>query len=187
VKLKILWFGVLLACVLFALVMMPAPVAHAATITVPCDVNALINAITTANTNAGADTLELAASCTYTLTSVNNTDPLGDNGLPQITSEITINARGATIQRNNASAPDFRFFQVASGATLRLNDLTLRYGRVITNPKIDGGAILNKGGTVALTNVTLANNSAGCGGALYNESGTFTATASTFTQNSADG
>jgi hypothetical protein len=181
-KVKLIGIGFLLALALTL-----APGAHAATITVPCDVNALINAITTANTNAGADTLELAANCTYTLTSVNNTDPLGDNGLPKITSEITINARGATIQRNNASAPDFRFFQVASGATLRLNDLTLRYGRLITNPKIDGGAILNKGGTVAITNVTLANNSAGCGGALYNESGTFIATASTFSQNSADG
>ena len=54
-------------------------------------------AINTANSNPGADVINLAAGSTYELTSVNNlTD--GSNGLPDITSQITINGNGATIK-----------------------------------------------------------------------------------------
>src|SRR5262245_37182626 len=79
------------------------PPARAATsITVPCDVTALRDAISSANSEVapydGADTLELAAGCTYTLP--DSVDPIeGGNGLPSVTSVITINGNGATIER----------------------------------------------------------------------------------------
>lgn len=190
-KLKMLWFGVLLACVLFALVMMPAPVAHAATITVPCDVNALINAITTANTNAGADTLELAANCVYTVTAVNNTGDRGTNAFPQITSDITLNGHTTTIQRStNSGTPQFRFFEIRPNGKLTLNNLTFLNGM---NDDFDanrekGGAIANFGG-LNVTGSTFTNNRGGCGAAIFSE-GTpakLTINNGTFTNNPADG
>ena len=50
---------------------------QAATTSVPCDVTALVSAISTANATAADDTLDLAAGCTYTLTAVDNTDAFG--------------------------------------------------------------------------------------------------------------
>jgi hypothetical protein len=47
--------------------------AQADTITVPCNVDALINAIDTANGNGQADVINLNGDCTYTLTEINNT------------------------------------------------------------------------------------------------------------------
>ena len=81
----------------------------------------LRDAITAANTDLevgrcaagnGADTIELPADATITLTHVDNeTDGL--NGLPSVTSEITINGGGTAIQRDG-SAPDFRVFHVGA-------------------------------------------------------------------------
>ena len=51
----------------------------------------------------GADVIELAPGCTYTLTAVDNYW-YGPNGLPPIASEITIEGNGATIARS-ATAP----------------------------------------------------------------------------------
>src|SRR5919202_5871751 len=60
------------------------PVANAATFTVNNgDVAGLIAAIKTANGNSQADTINLAAGATYTLTGVDNTTG-GSNGLPPI-------------------------------------------------------------------------------------------------------
>jgi hypothetical protein len=53
------------------------------------DVACLIGAITAANANGEANTITLAAG-TYTLTAVNNTAVDGPNGLPSITSPLTI-------------------------------------------------------------------------------------------------
>jgi hypothetical protein len=99
-----IWLGVLLtgAIVLLA----PAQSVRAAIIHVGCDVAELIAAIHTANGNDEADTLELATNCVYTLTMVDNSDePYGPNGLPQITSEITIHGNGATIERSLERIP----------------------------------------------------------------------------------
>src|SRR4051812_25573647 len=71
----------------------------------------LINAITTANTDvntggcvqigtvSAADTIVLQPSSVHTLTAVNNST-FGDTGLPVVTSEITIEGQGGTIQRD---------------------------------------------------------------------------------------
>ena len=90
------------------------PVAHAATITVDSTTNVVADdgvctlreAITAANSatagecpaGSGADTIELGVGLTYTLDVVDNSIIfVGDNGLPSITSVITINGNGSTI------------------------------------------------------------------------------------------
>jgi hypothetical protein len=159
----------------------PVPVAHAETFDIADgDVTALINAINTANGNSEADTINLAAGGTYTLTAVHN-DTNGPNGLPSITSEITINGNGATIQRSSAGGtPDFRIFHVAAGGDLTLNDVTIRNGKTANGADgsdggageggsagVDGGyggGIYNSG-SLTLNHSTVSNNTTGIGGA----------------------
>ena len=95
--------GKLLFCLLlagsFLLGQAPIQVARAAGFAVGCgDSAGLISAIQSANAAAGTDTITLAAGCTYTLIGVNNSVD-GPNGLPDITSDITIEGNGATIKR----------------------------------------------------------------------------------------
>jgi len=104
---------------------------------------------------------------TYTLLSADNATD-GPNGLPVITSPITINggAGGSTITRD-ASAPDFRLFRVAAGGSLTLSDLTLTNGN--SGEGFSGGIISNSG-TLTLHHVTLSGGYAdGNGGAIYND------------------
>ena len=81
----------------------------------------LVDAITAANSDApaggctagsGADTLVLPAGSTHTLTAVNNST-YGPNGLPLVTSAITIAGNGSTITRD-PGAPQFRILAVAA-------------------------------------------------------------------------
>jgi hypothetical protein len=93
------------------------------------DVECLIAAIDTANTNSEDDTINLATG-TYTLMIVNNSDPnLGFNGLPGITSNISIIGAGtdATVIERDESAPLFRLFFIRAG-TLILKELTIKGG-----------------------------------------------------------
>ena len=64
----------------FLLGLVPAQIARAASVTVGCgDSAGLISAIQSANASEGSDTITLAADCTYTLTTVDNTSD-GSNG-----------------------------------------------------------------------------------------------------------
>ena len=73
----------------------------------PSNTSALITAISTAN-NSGGGTINLAPGCTYQLTQANNSDPMtGANGLPVISSRITVNGLGTTIAGNDSN---FRIF-----------------------------------------------------------------------------
>src|SRR5262249_25030179 len=125
------------------------------------DVACLIAAINTANTNGQANTITLEAG-TYTLTAVDNTND-GPNGLPSIRSTLTIRGAGAdaTILERTASAPAFRLLHVGAAVTLALEGLTLTGG---TTVELGGGIRANLGGSVSLTNSTLAYNSARIGG-----------------------
>ncbi len=122
----------------------PARSAQAATINVGCDVTELIAAINTANGTPEADTLELAASCVYTLTTVNNNDvALGPNGLPIIVTDITLNGNAATIERSTAiDTPIFRYLAVNETGALTLNNLILQHGDLRSHhlEKAYGGA-----------------------------------------------
>ncbi len=168
------------------------PAVYAAEFTPGCDVTQLIADINTANTTPEPDIIILAIGCTYELTSIdNNTD--GNNGLPSITTPITINGNGATISRNSDDA--FRLLHVAADANLTLNNLALINGLIDSDPA-RGGAIYNLG-TLTLNEVTVTGNAAqsdseAMGGGIYSEgtvgaSVLVTITDSTIEQNEAEG
>src|SRR5262249_33257462 len=87
----------------------------------------------------------------------------GPTGLPVISGKtadnLTIVGNGQTIERSTAlGTPDFRLFDVASGASLTLENLTLQNGYESgSGSSAEGGAIYNQG-SLALTGVTVQNN-----------------------------
>ena len=123
---------------------------------VPCDSAALIAAITAAN-NSGGGTINLAPGCTYTLTQVNNIDPVaGPNGLPEITSQITINGSQTAIVGNGT----FRILMVTGSGNLTVQGLTITGGTAGA-----GGGIANLRGTLTVNHTTVTGNTAtGLGG-----------------------
>jgi hypothetical protein len=156
----------------------------------PCpagDVACLIAAINTANGNGEADIITLAAG-TYLLTTVDNTIN-GNNGLPSMTSPITLQGTGAetTILERDASALPFRLVHVSAEGMLQLEGLTVRGGSAASLESApppfagDGGGILNLG-DVRITNSNLTGNAADSGGSVFN-TGTMTLTNSTVAGN----
>ncbi len=173
-------------CILLALCACEFPVIE----TIGCDVTELIDAINDANaTPTTGDNIALAADCIYELTAVDNSDTLGNNGLPVITSPIAIIGNGASIQRASAAGtPQFRLFKVAQTGELLVSDITLANGAA--SPADDtgiiiGGAISNQG-ELTVASSTFLNNQADLGGAIRNFLGTVTITSSTFTDNVAN-
>jgi len=127
----------------------------------------------------GRDVITLVDLGTYLLTEVDETSG-GPHGLPFISSEITINGNGSTIERD-ANAPNFRIFQVLRNGNLTLNDLTVSRGDSLGN----GGAILNLG-TLKLSNVSISGNRGAEGGGIFNV-GTVTIEDSVISNNVATG
>src|SRR5438093_3094731 len=124
------------------------------------DVPCLIAAVNTANANGEVNTIRLETG-TYTLTAVDNTAD-GANGLPSITSALTIVGAGAgdTIIEREASAPFFRLVHVGQTGLLKLEGLTLRGGLHRSSPSgsSDGGGGLFNRGTVIISQSTVAGN-----------------------------
>lgn len=174
----------LCALFLMGLLLGPVPAASAAPLLVPCSASALVDYITLANNTAGADTLDLDGSCTYTLDQVNN-DGAGDgpNGLPLVTSEITINGYGAKIARGE-TAPAFRIFHVNANGTLALNDVTISGGLLTHHTPVTGGGGIYNAGALNLNGCTLTGHSARAleGGAIFN-SGSLYVTNTTISSN----
>ena len=117
-------------------------------------------AIAQANATAGGiyDAIIFGVDGTITLTSA----------LPQITQNVTITGNGRTqtiIDGNNLYRP----FNVGSGRSLTVSDMTLKQGQA-TN----GGLILNGSGTVVATNIRFTAMSGGS--AVFNNSNNSTAT-----------
>ncbi|UQA91452.1 right-handed parallel beta-helix repeat-containing protein [Streptomyces halobius] len=132
---------------------------------VACNETALVDAINTAN-SAGGGTVVLTKDCTYTLTTSHGSDADGPDGLPIITTAITLSGNNNIITRSTAVGTlPFRIAKVASTGSLTLKgDITLSNGLAGT----DGGGILNHG-TVTLTKSALTGNTAlGKGGGLSN-------------------
>ena len=164
-------------CIIFSLTV--SHNANAAEFNIPSgDVNALINAINTANGNNEDDTINLEAGA-YTLTEIYTEF----NGLPIIYSDsnITINGAGAggTIIERDDSGPDFRIFYVAG--TLNIDGLTIRGGS--GHP---GGGIFNFGSMTITNSIVSNNNTYSVGGGIWN-SNMMTITNSTISGNSANG
>ena len=153
------------------------------------DVACLIAAITTANANGEANTITLAAGI-YTLTAVDNTTD-GPNGLPSVTSTLTLTGGGAerTIIERAASAPAFRLVHVAATGALTLEGLTLRGGGNTLFSNLSGGGLLNNGGQVTLSDSRLASNTVvhGYGGGLVSTQGTVILRSSTLAGNTGGG
>lgn len=122
----------------------------------------LIADINAANLTAESDTIVLTPDTTYSLTAVNNRTN-GPTGTPVIASgeDLSIVGNGATIERSSvAGTPTFRLFDVAFGASLTLQDLTLQGGLASGYQTVaSGGAIFNQG-NLTLEGVTIQNNTA---------------------------
>jgi hypothetical protein len=144
----------------------------------------LIADINAANKAGGSNTIVLTAptASPYILTAVNNTTD-GATGLPVISGgskkkvaadNLTIIGNGNTIGRTTVSGtPRFRLFDVASGASLTLENVTLQNGFASgMGVSADGGGIYNQG-TLVLSQVTIQNNdafglgSSGAGGGIW--------------------
>jgi hypothetical protein len=146
----------------------------------------LITAISAANATAEADTITLAARKTFTLVYIfpGNDD---DTGLPAIAAgeDLTVVGNGAVIERSTNNG-GFRFFNVAAGGSLTLQDLTLQ-GGLCTQRR--GGALFNRG-ALTLDRVVVQNNrvvdSLAVGGGVYSE-GNLIIKGSTIRGNSAVG
>jgi hypothetical protein len=159
--------ALVIGAALLVLAVAPVTAASASTsVTVPCSgtgggAAGLIAAITAAN-GGGGGTINLAAGCNYALTTSNNGTTTGMpapglNGLPVVTSVITVVGSDTTIAANNT---DFRIFEVdGPGGNLTLEGLTISGG----NSSI-GGGILNAEGAVTLDQSVVTGNTAQVGG-----------------------
>jgi hypothetical protein len=117
----------------------------------------LIADIKAANLQGGANTIVLTAPTTspYVLTGIDNTAD-GPTGTPVIARQdsLTIVGYGDTIDAGKHG----RLFDVASGASLTLENMTLKNGLESWGPA-KGGAIYNQG-TLVLSKVIVAGNTA---------------------------
>ncbi|WP_314175075.1 hypothetical protein [Streptomyces winkii] len=149
-----------------SLAVLPAGPADAAGEThVRCnDITALKNAINQANTGGGR--IRLASDCTYTLTAPDN----ADDGLPEITGNVTISGHNTTIRRAPNATQDFRVLHVVSGGNLTLNSLRISGGR-LSLADTTGGGLANNDGTLKLNRTIVKGNQASLGGGVYNFGG----------------
>ena len=191
-----LWLA-LVALLALAGALRPSP-AHAANITVAagevavnsnglCSLReAIINANADAATHADCTAGSAADVIILTSGSYSVADSYasysGGTGLPQITSPITIEGNGVTIDRSGAAV--YRLFALSSTGNLTLNDLTLTDGAMTSD--VGGGAIYNNGGVLTINDSILlghnGTNSQG-GGAIRSNGGTVTINSSVLVTN----
>ncbi len=129
----------------------------------------LVEAMRAANNDApegacpagsGPDTIVLTED--VTLTAVDVVD-VGSNGLPTVTSEITIDGRNHTVERDPFALNEFRIAKINPSGSLTVERATVTGGI-----EVSGGAFRNSG-ALALRNSTLSFNKAeSTGGAVYN-------------------
>jgi len=146
-----------------------------------CSVPNLIGHIGQANGNPGPDVINLDPNCLYILTAADNSTTINNhvihNGLPVISSEITINGNMAMIDIQRAPGePGFGHFYVNPTGDLELYDLTLSNGI----RQLGGAVIVYEGDFFASSTYFVENGvgpmdmedpAPGLGGAIYNESG----------------
>jgi hypothetical protein len=144
----------------------------------------------------GADTINLPANGLFTLNTPFVPDAaVGPIGLPWISSTITLNGNGSTIQRG-ANAPNFRVMAVGNQGNLTLNNTTVRNGYLYmedTNEFANGGAgILNQGQLSLSGSIVSSNETSGgdyvttIGGGIDNR-GTLNISGSSIVDNVANG
>jgi hypothetical protein len=144
------------------------------------------DALNAAETDGLASIIQLQTGTTYTLTEVDNT-PLfaAANGLPVISTAITIQGNGATLQRSQESGtPEFRFFRITESGNLTIEDLVLTRGSVVLSAFESIGGAIYTSGQLTIHNSAFVNNSANASGAILNL-GTAAITGTIFSQNHA--
>ncbi len=151
-------------------------------------------AIVEANFSLGPDIINLGGA-TYTQSLVAADEDQNAGGDWDITSVITINgASQATTILQAAATPNTaneRVFDVSSGASLTLNNATVRHGRYAAVGPLRGGGIQNSG-ALTLTGVTVTANrvtgfeGSAVGGGIYNNGTALTLTNSTVTGNTVE-
>jgi hypothetical protein len=156
-------FRLLVATALLAGLALGLSHVHAAAINVDGVTCTLADAITSANSDtatggcsagSGADTLYLGADVSLT------------SALPDITTQVTIEGGGHTIQRTGG--PDFSVLQVTATGDLTLNQVTITGG----TSNSGGGGGINNAGILTVQSSTLSGNGAAfLGGGLLNLSG----------------
>lgn len=138
--------------------------------------------VESANTQAGADTIQFADGLVGTIALTRELN---------ITDDLTIDGPGAGLLAVNGNHQS-RIFNIISGKTVAIDDLTIADGQVVG----DGGGILNTGSNLTLDRVVLTGNHAvaatgnanGRGGAVANlSSATLTVTDCQFIENQARG
>ncbi|MFS8853132.1 hypothetical protein NW832_10105, partial [Synechococcus sp. R5-16] len=152
---------------------------------------------------SGADTIVLSAGTTYTLSidddgSGHQTDSGANNDDLDITSTITIQGNGATIQRDtsvkcdlngSAAKGEFRIFHVSSGGKLNLQSVAIKGGCAdgANFPDTAGGGVfVEVGSQLAVSKVQISSNGAfSFGGGIHNL-GTVTIDAAGISDNRAD-
>jgi hypothetical protein len=155
------------------------------------DVRCLIAAINEANANRDKKNAIRLEAGTYTLVDIDNTTD-GPNGLPSITSALTITGAEAdlTVLELNVNAPSFRLVHVAATGILTLDGLTIQgFSESPFDGSYPGGGLYNRG-TLTLSNVAVLHNFAWggvveglyAGGGLYNR-GTLTLSNTTVADN----
>jgi hypothetical protein len=160
-------------------------------------VSDLIFDINAANQAGGSNTINLAAGVRFTLTDVKDwTD--GPTGLPVIAAgdNLTIVGNGDTIERSTAKGtPAFRLFDVAAGASLILQDMTVQGGYAgpgngYPNGSYGGGIFsadtLTLSGVTVQNNVALSSGADARGGGIYS-TGSLTMTGGVIRTNKALG
>ncbi|NOQ40770.1 MAG: hypothetical protein GQ562_10680, partial [Anaerolineales bacterium] len=157
------------------------PTPQPITYTPGCSVPNLIGHINQANSNPGPGIINLDPNCLYILTTADNSITINNhvihNGLPVISSEITINGNMAMIDIQRAPGePGFGHFYVNPTGDLELYDLTLSNGI----RQLGGAVIVYEGDFFASSSyffdngvgpMDMENPAPGLGGAIYNESG----------------
>jgi len=144
----------------------------------------LREAVVAANGSPGSDVITLPAG-TYTLTIAGANEDAAATGDLDMTESVTINGAGAATTIIDGGAID-RVFDVLAG-TSAINDVTIRNG-LAPGVLAGGGILVNFGGTLTLTSVTLTDNhtAGGAGGGILNN-GTTTITNCTVSGNGSGG
>jgi CSLREA domain-containing protein len=147
-------------------------------------------AISEANALAGADTITLPAG-TYLL-KIGHSEDDNATGDLDITSDITINGAGMDSTTIDANTND-RAFDIFSGATVVLNNLTITNGKTRAMFHHGQGGGIQNAGTLTLQDIAVTNCTAcgspdtpgGCDGGGIFSTGTLTIERSSISQNAA--
>jgi hypothetical protein len=161
---------------------------HASTVSTPINVPcsgtnggaaSLVAAVNQAN-GTGGGTIVLAARCNYQLTGPAFTGANGADGLPPITTSVTIEGNDATISGNGnpfVVGSAYRIVEVNAPGNLSVANVTLQYGTGES-----GAGILNEG-TATLAGTTITNNADGSPGGGIANSGHLDVIGSTISDN----